>query len=344
MDDMTARKVLLCLGLLHSCASWGAASSGPQADFDGRNGLTLSVQAVIGAMASDAPQTPEAVPVNQPLTEEQIAALCKQVLEIFNRQDLGPIPKMVKELESAVCTDCSGPALQSTWVERVKFKSANPPLVVHKNGWLVGDILNGDDYKKLLKERPVLILGEHHGEWAVRELIYRNLSQMQEGGATYLAIEGHGYFEQPIFNAYFDTGDESAWAKLVKHIEENIKGPTRHLQAVFPLARSLGMRFVGIDLDGPVAECMHRQSGDSMSNSVLQVLSLRDRWMAARIRQIMDQEPEARFVVLVGQVHTARSGLPFYLKTLGIPSHTLLINANRIDYSGPELEPSPKSP
>ncbi|HEY9717828.1 MAG TPA: hypothetical protein V6C69_10190 [Trichormus sp.] len=162
----------------------------------------------------------------------------------------------------------------------------------------------GEDPKaaipKLLEQNRILILGETHlTPNPMRDFGASIMEQLHKSGAKYLAVEIDSR-AQPVLDEFMRTG------KLTEELRNTLDKYAPDLNnsdyiAMLTAARKAGMKIEAVDK--PRDPPPHTEPGQPMPFSVVKQNEGRDDYMAQHIELLMHNDPSAKVVFWVGNMH-----------------------------------------
>lgn len=168
-----------------------------------------------------------------------------------------------------------------------------------------------------LAKANIAYVGDYHTLQQAQRSFLRLMRRLPQGRPVVIALELVSACDQTLLDAYL-AGEVSneRFVEVISRHAEWVQGGWSNIRDLFALARERGYRVVGID---------SRRRGPAGNT-----LAYRDRFSAKVIARERRKRPAALIMVLVGELHVARSHLPRRVdEQLGdLPSRSLAIYQN----------------
>lgn len=153
------------------------------------------------------------------------------------------------------------------------------------------------DYKNVLKDHKVTLLGEHHKDNAAKEHVAEYAKNMKDAGATHFAVEMIPQKMQPTLDKFM-KGDKEARKEIQDYLnktwDQSYPGTGEKYMKMLDAVKDSGLKIVGMDING------HIDKGEKGRTE-------RDQAWANSISNILKNDPNAKVVAYGGSAHFERN-------------------------------------
>jgi uncharacterized iron-regulated protein len=174
-------------------------------------------------------------------------------------------------------------------------------------------------FKKILPNADITYVGDYHTLAQAQRGFLRLLRSLDDTKETIIALEFvQGRYQKALDEYMAGRLDDESFLAAIEHKKHWVFGGWNQFRDILSLAKERSFRVIGID-----------SMGRGLAGSSLHA---RDLYAARRINKARKESPEARVLVLIGELHVAPKHLPLQVEKLrpkGLkPANQLIVYQN----------------